>query len=123
MKNASAALLAVLVCLCAASAASAAAAPAGEAAFRGVYKELVETNTALSSGSCTLAAERMAVHLRTAGFPDSGPCRGRRGRGSQQRRGGSGRRSRNEGARDETKERPIRECCSTGKNESKNKDK
>ncbi len=71
MKNASAALLAVLVCLCAASTASAAAAPAGEAAFRGVYKELVETNTALSSGSCTLAAERMAVHLRTAGFPDS----------------------------------------------------
>ena len=57
--------------LCAASAASAAAAPSGEAAFRGVYKELVETNTALSSGSCTLAAERMAAHLRTAGFPDS----------------------------------------------------
>ena len=29
-------------------------------AFRELYKELVETNTTLSSGSCTLAAERMA---------------------------------------------------------------
>jgi len=71
MKNASAAALAVLVCVWAARAASAAAAPSGEAAFRGVYKELVETNTALSSGSCTLAAERMAAHLQAAGFPDS----------------------------------------------------
>ncbi|MGZ8298282.1 MAG: M20/M25/M40 family metallo-hydrolase, partial [Allosphingosinicella sp.] len=40
----------------------------GEAAFRATYKELVETNTALSAGSCTLAAERMAARLRTAGF-------------------------------------------------------
>jgi hypothetical protein len=30
-------------------------------AFRALYKELVETNTTLSSGSCTLAAERMAA--------------------------------------------------------------
>ena len=43
----------------------------GEAAFRDLYKELVETNTTLSSGSCTLAAERMAAHLKSAGFPDS----------------------------------------------------
>jgi len=71
MKNASVTLLAVLVCAGAARGAPAAAASSGEAAFRGVYKELVETNTALSSGSCTLAAERMAAHLRTAGFPDS----------------------------------------------------
>ncbi len=40
-------------------------------AFREIYKELVETNTTLSSGSCTLAAERMATRLRTAGIPDS----------------------------------------------------
>ncbi len=39
--------------------------------FRGLYKELVETNTTLSSGSCTLAAERMAARLRGAGIPDS----------------------------------------------------
>ncbi len=70
MKHASVTLLAVLVCAGAAGGAPAAATSSGEAAFRGVYKELVETNTALSSGSCTLAAERMAAHLRTAGFPD-----------------------------------------------------
>ena len=39
--------------------------------FRGLYKELVETNTTLSEGSCTLAAERMAARLRAAGIPDS----------------------------------------------------
>jgi acetylornithine deacetylase/succinyl-diaminopimelate desuccinylase-like protein len=40
-------------------------------AFRALYEELVETNTSLSAGSCTLAAERMAAHLKTAGFKDS----------------------------------------------------
>ena len=39
--------------------------------FRGLYKELVETNTTLSAGSCTLAAERMAARLRSAGIPAS----------------------------------------------------
>jgi acetylornithine deacetylase/succinyl-diaminopimelate desuccinylase-like protein len=39
-----------------------------QTAFRALYKELVETNTTLSSGSCTLAAERIAAHLRAAGF-------------------------------------------------------
>src|SRR5215469_4187253 len=42
----------------------------GEQRFRELYKELVETNTAFSSGSCALAAERMAARLRTAGFSD-----------------------------------------------------
>jgi acetylornithine deacetylase/succinyl-diaminopimelate desuccinylase-like protein len=42
-----------------------------EEAFRAIYKELVETNTSLSVGSCTLAAERMAAHLKAAGFGDS----------------------------------------------------
>jgi len=37
-------------------------------AFESLYKELVETNTSLSAGSCTLAAERMAAHLKAAGF-------------------------------------------------------
>src|SRR5689334_1715680 len=41
---------------------------AGEAEFREVYKELVETNTALSNGSCTLAAERMAARLKSVGL-------------------------------------------------------
>lgn len=59
----------------AANAAAAGAATAAElrpdqAAFRELYKELVETKTALSDGSCTLAAERMAARLRAAGFKD-----------------------------------------------------
>ena len=41
-----------------------------QTAFRAIYKELVETNTTLSVGSCTLAAERMAAHLKAAGFSD-----------------------------------------------------
>jgi acetylornithine deacetylase/succinyl-diaminopimelate desuccinylase-like protein len=39
--------------------------------FRALYKELVETNTSASSGSCTLAAERMAARLKAAGIPSS----------------------------------------------------
>jgi acetylornithine deacetylase/succinyl-diaminopimelate desuccinylase-like protein len=39
--------------------------------FRALYKELVETNTTLSSGSCTLAAQRMAERLKQAGFTES----------------------------------------------------
>jgi acetylornithine deacetylase/succinyl-diaminopimelate desuccinylase-like protein len=42
-----------------------------QAAFREIYKELVETNTTLSTGSCTEAAQKMAARLRTAGYPDS----------------------------------------------------
>ncbi|MEA3039259.1 MAG: hypothetical protein QOE79_1772 [Sphingomonadales bacterium] len=63
--------------LLAASLLAAAAAPslaqpsADEAQFRAIYKELVETNTTLSAGSCTLAAQRMAARLKAAGFPDS----------------------------------------------------
>ena len=42
-----------------------------QAAFRELFEELIETNTTLSSGSCTLAAERMAARLKAAGFTDS----------------------------------------------------
>lgn len=42
-----------------------------QAAFRDLYKELVETNTTQSEGSCTLASERMAARLKAAGFTDS----------------------------------------------------
>jgi acetylornithine deacetylase/succinyl-diaminopimelate desuccinylase-like protein len=38
-------------------------------AFRALYEELVETNTTLSEGSCTLAAERMGARLTAAGYP------------------------------------------------------
>jgi acetylornithine deacetylase/succinyl-diaminopimelate desuccinylase-like protein len=44
---------------------------ADRVAFRALYKELVETNTTLSAGSCTLAAQRMAAHLTAAGYPDA----------------------------------------------------
>jgi acetylornithine deacetylase/succinyl-diaminopimelate desuccinylase-like protein len=58
----------------AASAALAAPAPGtlrpDQAQYRALYKELVETNTSLSAGSCTLAAERMAARLKAAGIPD-----------------------------------------------------
>jgi len=37
--------------------------------FRALYEELVETNTTLSDGSCTLAAERMGARLTAAGYP------------------------------------------------------
>jgi len=39
--------------------------------FRAIYKELVETNTTLSAGDCTLAAQRMAARLKLAGYPDA----------------------------------------------------
>jgi acetylornithine deacetylase/succinyl-diaminopimelate desuccinylase-like protein/amino acid transporter len=53
-------------------AASAAAAPrADQLAFRDLFRELVETNTSHSVGSCTLAAARMAARLRAAGYPES----------------------------------------------------
>ena len=39
--------------------------------FREIYKELVETNTSLSVGSCTLAAAMMGARLTAAGYADS----------------------------------------------------
>ncbi len=42
-----------------------------QTAFRAIYKELVETNTSHSIGDCTLAANRMAAHLKAAGFTDA----------------------------------------------------
>jgi len=47
------------------------AARADQLAFRELYRELIETNTSHSIGSCTLAAEKMSAHLRAAGFPES----------------------------------------------------
>src|SRR3954462_8103210 len=44
---------------------------AGEAEFRALYQELVETNTTLSVGSCTDAANALKAHLLAAGDPDS----------------------------------------------------
>jgi acetylornithine deacetylase/succinyl-diaminopimelate desuccinylase-like protein len=66
-------MIAIRLTACAAALAGiAAAAPEpGREEFRALYKELIEINTTLSTGSCTQAAEAMAAHLKAAGFPDS----------------------------------------------------
>ena len=47
------------------------AADATEPAFRSLYKQLVETNTAVGVGSCTKAAQQIATRLQAAGYkPD-----------------------------------------------------
>src|SRR6184192_2600332 len=40
-------------------------------AYLALYKELVETNTTPTTGSCTEAAAKIAGHLKAAGFPAS----------------------------------------------------
>ena len=67
-------LLTAGAALLAAGAVGAQPAPMGplrpdQARFRALYKELVETNSELSVGSCTLAAARMQAHLVAAGYP------------------------------------------------------
>ncbi|MDP1027155.1 M20/M25/M40 family metallo-hydrolase [Sphingomonas sp. KR1UV-12] len=44
---------------------------ADQKSFFDLYRELVETNTTLSVGSCTQAAEQIKARLRAAGYPDS----------------------------------------------------
>lgn len=41
-----------------------------EQKYLDLYKELVETNTTLSEGSCTQAAEQIAARMRSAGFTE-----------------------------------------------------
>ena len=38
--------------------------------FRDLYEELIETNTTVSSGSCTEASAKMVARLKAAGFSD-----------------------------------------------------
>ncbi len=66
------AALATAIALCGASFALAQSATPDptEPGFRALYKELVETNTTLSTGDCTLAAQRMAARLKSAGYAD-----------------------------------------------------
>ena len=66
-------IIATLVLTASATVATAADTPQlrpDQVEFRSLYQELVETNTAHSNGSCTLAAERMAARLKAAGFTD-----------------------------------------------------
>lgn len=63
-------VLALVIALIAVQARAQTAAPRpDQVAFRDLYEELVETNTTLSEGSCTLAAERMGARLLAAGYP------------------------------------------------------
>ena len=43
----------------------------GEPAFRSLFKELIETNTAHSVGSCTQAAQQIETRLKAAGYTDA----------------------------------------------------
>src|SRR6202012_4644659 len=43
---------------------------ADKQAFHDLYKELIETNTTTSSGSCTLAAQKLAARLKAGGYTD-----------------------------------------------------
>jgi len=79
MKSTFAALASTLAAVTLLSSAASAQVPTGmmdelrpdQQEFFGLYKELVETNTTLSEGSCTLAAEQIAKRLKGAGFKDS----------------------------------------------------
>ncbi len=65
-------VVAAIVTICAAAGAANAQTTgpsADEAAFRALYKELVEINTTRSVGNCTRAAEAMRAHLLAAGIP------------------------------------------------------
>ena len=62
---------AALVATLMAAAPAVAAADPTEPAFRELFKELVNTNTALSSGSCTRAAKQIGARLKAAGYADS----------------------------------------------------
>jgi acetylornithine deacetylase/succinyl-diaminopimelate desuccinylase-like protein len=63
------AILAMTAALLAAVPAAAQPLRPDQAEFRALYKELVETNTTLSAGDCTLAAKRMLDRLSAAGIP------------------------------------------------------
>ena len=60
---------AVLVVSMVSSRAGAAGTSDDEAAFRALYKELIEINTTRSVGNCTQAAQAMRQHLLAAGYP------------------------------------------------------
>lgn len=43
----------------------------GQQKYRDLFQEMVETNTSLSAGDCTALANKIAGHLKDAGFPAS----------------------------------------------------
>lgn len=50
---------------------SAMAAPApDDASFRALLKDMVETDSSVDSGSCTTVVEKIAAHMKAAGYPE-----------------------------------------------------
>ena len=41
----------------------------GEAQFRAIFQEMVETDTSVESGSCTALTEKVAARMKAAGYP------------------------------------------------------
>ena len=39
--------------------------------FRALYQEMVETDTSVTTGSCTALADKIEAHLKQAGFADT----------------------------------------------------
>ncbi len=70
MKAAQAALAAAILLVQALPASAQAPLRPDQARFRALYQELVETNTTLSSGSCTELAGKIAARLKQAGYAD-----------------------------------------------------
>ncbi|MGC4250991.1 MAG: M20/M25/M40 family metallo-hydrolase [Sphingobium sp.] len=68
MKMGQGAALVLALALTAGQGALAAPLRPDQAAFREIYRELVETDSSAPAGSCTLAAERMLARLKGAGF-------------------------------------------------------
>lgn len=52
------------------AAAAASKASAGQLAFRDLFREMVETDTSVSTGSCTALAQKIAARFRSAGFAE-----------------------------------------------------
>ncbi len=65
----SAAALMVAACADARPARRAPAQASGEAAFRAMFKEMVETDTSAATGDCTALANKTAARMKASGFP------------------------------------------------------
>jgi acetylornithine deacetylase/succinyl-diaminopimelate desuccinylase-like protein len=71
MRRATCLMVGVALCIQLGSACAQTPAPTPEqSAFRALYQELVETDTSVTTGSCTVLAAKIAEHLRRAGYAD-----------------------------------------------------
>ncbi|MFT3967730.1 MAG: M20/M25/M40 family metallo-hydrolase [Sphingobium sp.] len=70
MKGMKFALLAAASMLAGAAHAADAPLRPDQQAFRALYQEMVETDTSITTGSCTALADKIEVHLKAAGFTD-----------------------------------------------------